>query len=108
MEAINFQFHMNNQIMARNAFKNWCKSYLLKIQCDGNEQEWEACNFKLYSVKGIRRSERIRAQIYTKQLKHSEYCDNATHTKLSLQIYITSRHTDTYTYYLDILTLICI
>ena len=54
--------HTNGQIMSRKAFKNWCKHYLHKIQSDGNEQEWESGNFKLYQIKGIRRYERIRAQ----------------------------------------------
>ena len=54
--------YMNNQIMTKKAFKNWCKDYLHKIQSDGNEQEWEASNIKLYLIQGIRRSERIRAQ----------------------------------------------
>ena len=51
------------QLMTRKGFKNWCKNHLHKVQSDGNEQEWEASNFKLYSIQGIRRSERIRAQI---------------------------------------------
>lgn len=43
-------------------FKNWCKKYLLSIQREGDPNEWESNNFKLYSLIGIRRSDRIKAQ----------------------------------------------
>ena len=41
------------------AYKNSIKRTLLQMQSLGETDEWEACNFPLYSITGLRRSSRI-------------------------------------------------
>ena len=45
-----------------NSFKNSLTSYLHSIQCSGDNYEWTPGNFKLYSIVGLRRSNRLRTQ----------------------------------------------
>ena len=40
------------------AYKNSIKRNLLRLQSHGEPNEWEACNFPLYSITGRRRSSR--------------------------------------------------
>ena len=55
-----------------NSFKNSITEYLHNVQCpDHDENEWNSSNFPLYSIAGLRRSDRIRSQpavYYTNQL----------------------------------------
>ena len=44
------------------SFKKHIKTYLLDIQSSGDSQEWETCNFKLFNLVGLRRSNRIQMQ----------------------------------------------
>ena len=41
------------------AYKNIIKRALLKLQSGGDEIEWEAANFPLYAIPGLRRSARL-------------------------------------------------
>ena len=41
------------------AYKNSIKRTLLQLQSQGEINEWEACNFPLYSITGLRRSARL-------------------------------------------------
>ena len=41
------------------AYKNSIKRILLQLQSQGEPDEWEACNFPLYSITGLRRSARL-------------------------------------------------
>ena len=45
-----------------NRYKNNIRSYLQDVQCSGDSNDWTSDNFKLYSVVGLRRSDRIRTQ----------------------------------------------
>ncbi len=42
-----------------NTYKSNVKSYLLKVQSEGKESEWQPSNFILTNVPGLRRSNRI-------------------------------------------------
>ena len=41
-----------------NTFKASIKRYLFNLQTNGDDDEWQYSNFKIYTIKGLRRSER--------------------------------------------------
>ena len=45
-------------LMSFKAYRNKAKASLLKSQSQGDTAEWEACNFSLYEICGLRRSAR--------------------------------------------------
>ena len=52
----------NDGINPIKSFKNSATSYLHRLQCSGDSNEWILDNFKLYSITGLRRSDRLRTQ----------------------------------------------
>ena len=46
-------------IISISAYKANIKRYLLEQQCTGDDSEWEAGNFLLYGITGLRKSDRI-------------------------------------------------
>ena len=49
-------------VLSTNAYKAKVKHYLLEQQGCGNAEEWEAGNFLLYGISGLRRSERLNSE----------------------------------------------
>ncbi len=49
-------------LMSFKSYRNRAKSLLLEHQSHGLTEEWEACNFSLYDISGLRRSARNRVQ----------------------------------------------
>ena len=45
-------------LMSFKVYRNKAKASLLKSQTHGDTEEWEACNFSLYEICGLRRSAR--------------------------------------------------
>ena len=48
-----------NSCISIPSLKNSIKRKLLEIQSQGDSMEWQAANFKLYNINGLRKSERI-------------------------------------------------